>query len=197
MGHIFNAKHIKDERELGEGAERNSRNDLTCLKPAFLPGSKEAHCTYPKKKGSERLGHNRGGSMGRVLVVHSGQMCYRSWKVSLVPLGQDCFYGVRGTYPVGQFSCRHRRFALLASRAEGSSSLPVMGVTPPKHGAVSPAAWQAFRESGKKRNWCKRDQAGTYLGFLLWVAPKQQPSCQQIHFGYKQPSKVSISLSLY
>lgn len=46
MGHIFTTKYIRDERELGEEAEKSSRNDL---KPAFLLESKEAPCTYLKK----------------------------------------------------------------------------------------------------------------------------------------------------
>lgn len=40
MGHIFIVKYIRDERDLGEEAEKSSRSKLTCLKPAFLPGSK-------------------------------------------------------------------------------------------------------------------------------------------------------------
>lgn len=107
MGHIFNAKHIKDERELKEGVERSRRNDLTCLKPAFLWGARKLAALVQKKKkkkGSERLGQNQSGGHGKVLVMHS-RMCYRSWKVRLVPLGQDCFFGVRGTYAVGRFGC--------------------------------------------------------------------------------------------
>lgn len=116
--------------------------------------------------------------MGRVLVMHS-HMCYRSWKVILVPLGQDCFYGVRGTYPVGRFGCRHR-FAPLASRAVGSSSPPVLRVTPPKHGAVLPAAWQTFRESGKKEIGAKGFRQG-----LIWA----------ICYGCLQSSKQDASKS--
>lgn len=49
MGHIFTAKYIRDEKELGGEAEKSSRNDLTCLKPALLLQSKEARSTYLKK----------------------------------------------------------------------------------------------------------------------------------------------------
>lgn len=50
MGHIFTTKYIRDERELREETEKSSRNDLTCLKPAFLSESHEARCTYTKKR---------------------------------------------------------------------------------------------------------------------------------------------------
>lgn len=50
MGRIFTTKYIRDERELREEAEKSSRNDLTCLKFAFLLESKEACSTYLKKK---------------------------------------------------------------------------------------------------------------------------------------------------
>jgi len=49
MDHIFTVKYIRDERELGEEAEKSSRNGLTCLTPALLPETEEAHPTYLKK----------------------------------------------------------------------------------------------------------------------------------------------------
>lgn len=55
MGHIFNAKHIKDERELKEGVERSRRNDLTCLKPAFLWGARKLAALVQKKKKEKRF----------------------------------------------------------------------------------------------------------------------------------------------
>lgn len=49
MGHIFTTKYIRDERELGEEAKKSSRNDLTCLKPAFT--GKQGSCLYlPEKR---------------------------------------------------------------------------------------------------------------------------------------------------
>lgn len=73
MGHIFTTKYIRDERELGEEAEKSTRNDLTCLKP-FLLESKEACPTYLEKNFERDLVATRMVVLRRVLMVHSGQM---------------------------------------------------------------------------------------------------------------------------
>lgn len=73
MGHIFTAKYIKDERELGKEAEKSSGNDLTCLKPPFLLESKKACSTYQKKVERDFATSEMVG-LRRVLMVHSGQM---------------------------------------------------------------------------------------------------------------------------
>lgn len=75
MGHIFTTKYIRDERELGEKAEKSTRSDPTCLKSAFLPESKKARCTYPKKV-ERHLITTKTVDVRRAFMVHSSQTSY-------------------------------------------------------------------------------------------------------------------------
>lgn len=181
MGHIFNAKHIKDERELKEGAGRSRGNDLTCLKPAFLRGAKKlaALTQKKKKKGSERLGQNQSGGHGKgscdaqshVLQELEGDISptwagLLLWGERHLP-GGAVWLSTQKVCTACIESCGEQQPAC----AEGDSS---------KARGCLARSLAGLQRVWEKRNWCKRVQAGTYLGYLLWVSPKQQARCQQV-----------------
>lgn len=72
----LNTSGMKGSWEMGEEAEKSSRNDLTCLKTAFLVESEEACPPYLKKKKNKverELVASKTVVLRRVLMVHSGQ----------------------------------------------------------------------------------------------------------------------------